>query len=76
METLVRTPTETLMAALAECETADNVLIILRHKEAVSWHHTLGCTHEMLGLLQFVLTVSKGQLMRDVMMDEEDEEDD
>ena len=27
-----RTPTETLMSALSECETADNCLIILRHK--------------------------------------------
>jgi hypothetical protein len=76
MEVPTRTPTETLMAALAECETADNVLIILRHKGEISWHHTLGCTHELMGLLQFVLTVSKGELMREVMNDYEEDEDD
>lgn len=76
MESPVRTPTETLMAALAECETADNCVIILRHKGEISWHHTTGCTHELFGLLQFVLTVAKAQLTRAVVMDGEDEEDD
>ena len=58
-----RTPTETLMSALSECETADNCLIILRHKEAISWHETLNSRVDALGLLEFVSTCIKGQIM-------------
>lgn len=60
----MRTPTETLMAALAECETADNCLIILRHKQDISWHETLNSRVDALGLLEFVATCIKGQIMR------------
>jgi len=60
----VRTPTETLMHALSECETADNCLIILRHRDAISWHETLNSRADTLGLLEFVSTCVKGQIMR------------
>lgn len=64
----VRTPTDTLMAALAECETADNCLIILRHKQDISWHETMNSRCDTLGLLEFVLTCIKGRIMREEMM--------
>ena len=70
----VRTPTETLMSALSECETADNCIIILRHKSDISWHETTTSQSDMLGLLEFVLTIVKGRLMREEMQ-REDEED-
>jgi hypothetical protein len=63
-----RTPSETLMAALGECETADNCLIILRHKSDISWHETVNSTSDLLGLLEFVLTCVKGRIMREEMM--------
>ena len=50
-----RTPTETLMAALAECETAESAVIILRHGEAISWHQTTYSRADLLGVLEFVL---------------------
>ncbi len=68
----IRTPTETLMAALSECETADDCLIILRHKQDISWHETVGSTSDVLGLLEFVRTVVKGRLMREEMLRGED----
>lgn len=71
---LVRTPTETLMAALSECETADNCLIILRHKQDISWHETTTSQSDMLGLLEFVLTIIKGRLMREEMMRTEEDD--
>ena len=58
----VRTPTETLMSALSECETADNCIIILRHKSDISWHETTTSQSDM------------GRLMREEMQ-REDEED-
>jgi len=69
----VRTPTETLMAALSECETADNCLIIIRHKQDISWHETTTSQSDILGLLEFVLTIVKGRLMREEMMRTEDD---
>jgi hypothetical protein len=69
----VRTPTETLMAALSECETADNCLIILRHKQDISWHETTTSQSDMLGLLEFVSTIIKGRLMREEMMRAEED---
>ena len=73
MSTPVRTPTETLMAALSECETADNCLIIIRHKQDISWHETTTSQSDILGLLEFVLTIVKGRLMREEMMRTEDD---
>lgn len=73
MSTPVRTPTETLMAALSECETADNCLIIIRHKQDISWHETTTSQSDILGLLEFVLTIVKGRLMRAEMMRTEDD---
>jgi hypothetical protein len=70
----VRTPTETLMSALSECETADNCVIILRHKSDISWHETTTSMSDMLGLLEFVLTVVKGRLMREEMMGNEEDD--
>ena len=63
----VRTPTETLMSALSECETADDCLIILRHKQGISWHETTNSRCDMLGLLEFVATCIKGRIMREEM---------
>lgn len=63
----IRTLTETLMSALSECETADNCIIILRHKQDISWHETTTSRSDMLGLLEFVLTIVKGRLMREEM---------
>ena len=74
--TQVRTPTETLMSALSECETADNCIIILRHKQDISWHETTNSNSDMLGLLEFVLTCIKGRIMREEMRGDHDEEDD
>lgn len=68
----VRTPTETLMSALSECETADNCVIILRHKEDISWHETVNSTSDLLGLLTFVETCIKGRIMREEMNASED----
>jgi len=73
VSTPVRTPTETLMAALSECETADNCLIIIRHKQDISWHETTTSQSDILGLLEFVLTIVKGRLMRAEMMRTEDD---
>jgi hypothetical protein len=70
----VRTPTETLMSALSECETADNCIIILRHKEDISWHETTRSNSDILGLLEFVLTCIKGRIMRGEMMGGEDDQ--
>lgn len=72
----IRTPTETLMAALSECETANNCVIILRHGDAISWHDTLNSRSDMLGLLEFVLTCTKGRIMREEMLSDCDCEDD
>ena len=69
-----RTPTETLMAALSECETADDCLIILRHKQDISWHPTVSSRATTLGLLEFVTTCVKSQIMREEMT--RNEEDD
>ena len=68
----VRTPTETLMSALSECETADDCFIILRHKQDISWHDTMNSRCDILGLLEFVLTCIKGRIMREEMMGGED----
>ena len=73
MAALVRTPTETLMAALSECETADNCLIILRHKQDISWHETKDSLSDALGLLDFVITRIRGQIMREEMERHEDQ---
>lgn len=67
-----RTPTETLMSALSECETADNCIIIMRHKQDISWHETTSAQSDVLGLLEFVLTIVKGRLMREEMQREND----
>lgn len=72
MKSQFRTPTETLMSALSECETADNCVIILRHEQDISWHETTPSTSDLLGLLDFVLTIVKGRLMRDEMMRDEE----
>jgi len=68
----VRTPTETLMSALSECDTADDCLIILRHKQDISWHDTMNSRCDMLGLLDFVSTCIKGRIMREEMNASED----
>lgn len=63
----VRTPSETLMSALSECETAENVLIIMRHEGDISWHETNSSRADLLGLLDFVSTCIRGQIMREEM---------
>lgn len=67
-----RTPTETLMAALAECETAEDVLIVMRHKDDISWHETTDSRANLLGLLEFVMCCIRGQVMREEMRREEE----
>ncbi len=62
----VRTTTETLMAALSECETADNCVIILQHKQDISWHETTNSRADTLGLLDFVSTCIKGRIVREM----------
>jgi len=62
---LRRSPTETLMSALSECETADDCLIILRHKSDISWHETSDARSDVLGLTEFVSTCIKGQIIRE-----------
>jgi hypothetical protein len=62
------------MAALSECETADNCLIILRHKQDISRHETTTSQSDMLGLQEFVLTIVKGRLMREEMMRTEEDQ--
>jgi hypothetical protein len=69
------TPTETLMAALSECDTADNCVIILRHKDAISWHDTLNSRSDILGLLDFVRTCIKGKIIAEEIRAEDEEED-
>lgn len=68
----IRTATETLMASLAECETAEDVLIIMRHKKQISWHETTSSRAELLGLLEFVLCCIKGQIMKEEMSSEDE----
>lgn len=69
-ERLVRTPTETLMAALAECEDADEVLIVIRHKDAISWHETIDSRAGVLGLLDFVQCCIRGRIMNELRSEE------
>lgn len=61
----IRTPTETLMAALAECETAEDVLVIIRHKDDISWHETTSSRASLLGLLEFVICCVRGSIMKE-----------
>lgn len=67
MSDKLRTPTETLMEALGECETSDNVIIVMRHKDAISWHATTNSRSDILGMLDFVLTCVRGKIMREEM---------
>lgn len=71
MSRSMRTPSETLMAALAECETAEDVLIIMRHKEQISWHETADSRASLLGLLDFVTCCIRGQIMKEEMNHDE-----
>lgn len=70
----LRTPSETLMAALSECDTAEDVLIIMRHKSQISWHETANSRASLLGLLEFVICCIRGQIMKEEM--ESDLDDD
>ncbi len=56
MSKSIRTTTETLMAALEDCENADSVFIIMCTKDEISWHTNIYSTTEKLGLLDFVQT--------------------
>ena len=49
----LRTPTETLMSALSECETAEYAMIIMLHGDAVTWHSSTPSMTINLGLLGY-----------------------
>lgn len=51
-----RTPSETLMSALEDVEDAEAVMIIVRHKDDISWNGTSDSLSEKLGLVEFVAT--------------------
>jgi hypothetical protein len=56
-----RTPSETLMAALEEVETAKDLMIIVIEKDdSVAWHSTTDQLHRKLGMVEFV-----GECIRD-----------
>jgi hypothetical protein len=57
-----RTPSETLMSALAECETAEQVLIIMRHGEDISWHGSSASRVDVLGMIDFVQTCIRAKI--------------
>lgn len=61
----LRTPSETLMSALSECETAENVVIIMRHAGDISWHQTTNSRADLLGMLEFVACCVKGKIMQE-----------
>lgn len=48
-----RTPTETLMSALSECETAEYAMIVMLHNDAVTWHSSTPSMTINLGLLDY-----------------------
>lgn len=64
MTKIVRTPTETLMSALSECETASDCMIILVHDQDISWHSTSDSHYQKLGLVEFVATCIRDGIMR------------
>lgn len=69
MSIQIRTPTETLMSALEECEDANDVLIIIRHKDAVSWHTTCDSRIDKLGMLEFVSTCVRASIIKEESTD-------
>jgi hypothetical protein len=55
MSETVRTPSETLMAALEEVENAQDCLIIIVGKDGdMLWHTSTDRDHAKLGMLEFV----------------------
>lgn len=53
-----RTPTETLMDALSECETAEDALILITHSDGtMGSHSTTTQLHKRLGMLEFWATL-------------------
>lgn len=69
MDRQIRTPSETLMSALSECEDASDVLIIVRHKDAVSWHTTCESRIDKLGMLEFVSTCVRASIIKEESSD-------
>lgn len=57
------------MSALEECETASDVLIIMRHKDAISWHSTCESRAEKLGIMEFVSTCIKASIIQEKQVD-------
>lgn len=49
----LRTPTETLMDAMEQVETAEYAMIIMLHNDAVSWHSSTPSMTVNLGLLEY-----------------------
>ena len=60
-----RTPTETLMDALAECETAEEAMILITHSDGTmgSYSSTVAL-HKKLGMLEFWATLVRNQILR------------
>jgi hypothetical protein len=60
-----RTPTETLMDALAECETAEDALILITHSDGtMGSHSTTTQLHKKLGMLEFWATLVRQDILR------------
>lgn len=50
-----RTPSETLMAAMEEVETAQDCMIIIVHKDGdIAWYSSTDSIHRKLGMTEFV----------------------
>lgn len=59
-----RTPTETLMSALAECETAEDALIIITHNDGTSGSYcSTPQLHKQLGMLEFWCTLVRNHIV-------------
>ncbi len=56
MTTETRTPTETLMTALSDCENADNVIIIIDKADEIAWFCSTPKQSIKLALIEFVRT--------------------
>lgn len=67
-----RTPTETLMSALSECETSEYAMIIMLHDDAVTWHSSTGSQTINLGLLNYA-KIRVEEYVRGMPTEEEDE---
>lgn len=60
-----RTPTETLMDALAECETAEEAMILIVHSDGtLGSYSSTTQLHRKLGMLEFWSTLVRNQILQ------------